>query len=54
MNSPFKLRDELFEKQFQNCQFNPALFNHEAHLRLAWIHITKYGLVQLKPSTLTI
>lgn len=25
---------------------NPAIFNHEAHLRLAWIHITKYGVDQ--------
>jgi len=44
MNSHFELSDELFEEQFQNCQLNPALFNHEAHLRLAWIHITKYGI----------
>jgi hypothetical protein len=43
MNSHFEINDELFETQFQNCELDPALFNHEAHLRLAWIHITKYG-----------
>jgi hypothetical protein len=44
MDSHFELSDDLFEEQFQNCQLNSALFNHEAHLRLAWIHVTKYGV----------
>ena len=44
MDSHFELSDELFEAQFQNCTLNPALFNHEAHLRLAWIHVTKCGV----------
>jgi hypothetical protein len=43
MYSHFDLSDGLFEEQFQHCKLNPALFNHEAHLRLAWIHVTKYG-----------
>lgn len=43
MNAHFELSDDLFEEQFQNCSLDPALFNHEAHLRLAWIHISKYG-----------
>ncbi len=43
MNSHVELSDDLFEEQFQNCRFDTALFNHEAHLRLAWIHVTKYG-----------
>lgn len=39
----FELSDNLFELQFSTCKLNPALFSHEAHLRLAWIHVYKYG-----------
>jgi hypothetical protein len=42
----YNLSDTTFEAQFANCQLSPALFSHEAHLRLAWIHITKYGIEQ--------
>ena len=38
------MKDAQFEEQFANCTLNPDLFSHEAHLRLAWIHIGKYGL----------
>ncbi len=38
------LSDEAFEHQFASLTLNPALFSHEAHLRLAWIHIKKYGV----------
>jgi len=44
MESHFNLSDTEFENQFQTCSFDPKLFSHEAHLRLAWIHITKYGV----------
>lgn len=27
---------------------DPSIFSHEAHLRLAWIHLDKYGLEQAK------
>ena len=40
----FKLDDALFETEFADCTLKPSRFNHEAHLRLAWIHINKYGL----------
>ncbi|HEY6505285.1 MAG TPA: hypothetical protein VIZ28_15025 [Chitinophagaceae bacterium] len=43
MSSHFDLTDEQFEQQFESCTLSPAVFNHEAHLRLAWIHIRKYG-----------
>jgi len=43
MNPHFELSDDHFEEEFKNCKLDPALFNHEAHLRLAWIHVTKYG-----------
>jgi hypothetical protein len=44
METHFELNDDVFEQQFKDCSLNPALFNHEAHLRLAWIHIKKYGV----------
>ncbi len=44
MISHFDLSDEEFLRQFINCEFNPAYFSHEAHLRLAWINISKFGI----------
>ena len=38
------LSDTEFEQQFAACTLDPSLFTHEAHLRLAWIHVHKYGL----------
>ena len=43
MEPHFALTDLEFEKQFETCSLNPELFTHEGHLRLAWIHIKKYG-----------
>lgn len=40
----FSLSDAEFKRQFQNGSLDPILFGHEAHLRLAWIHIHHYGL----------
>lgn len=40
----FQYDDRQFEEQFRNLKLNPELFDHEAHLRLAWIHITTYGI----------
>ena len=37
--------DEL-EDKFSTCDVPAVLFTHEAHLRLSYIHITKYGLNQ--------
>ncbi len=39
-----ELSDEQFEMEFRDCNIPPTNFNHEAHLRLAWIHIKKYGV----------
>lgn len=44
METHFNITDIAFENKFQNCTLNPKLFSHEAHLRLAWIHIKKYGI----------
>ena len=46
MNDHFDLDDDCFEASFRDSSLDPALFNHEAHLRLAWIHINKYGVEQ--------
>ena len=40
------LTDREFEIQFSKNTLNPELFSHEAHIRLAWIHISKYGVTQ--------
>jgi len=44
MENHFDLNDLEFEQQFASRVLAPRLFNHEAHLRLAWIHISKYGI----------
>lgn len=41
--SHFNLTDIEFERLFATCALDPSVFNHEAHLRLAYIHIKKYG-----------
>nr|WP_298995314.1 hypothetical protein [uncultured Allomuricauda sp.] len=40
------MTDSEFEKQFEAGLLPPELFTHEAHIRLAWIHITQYGIDQ--------
>jgi hypothetical protein len=44
MINHLELSDDAFESLFSTCQLNPKLFTHEAHVRLAWIHVTKYGV----------
>ena len=43
MHTHLDLDDASFENQFRNLALSPNLFTHEAHLRLAWIHLEKYG-----------
>ena len=43
MERHFDLTDPAFEQQFEAGTLNPELFTHEAHLRLAWIHLKHYG-----------
>lgn len=40
------LPDEAFVRAFTACTLEPGLFSHEAHLRLAWILITRHGLMK--------
>ncbi|WP_299211329.1 hypothetical protein [uncultured Aquimarina sp.] len=44
MKTNIDLSDSEFEKQFKAGNLDPSLFSHEAHLRLAWIHVSKYGV----------
>jgi hypothetical protein len=44
MLTHFDLTDTEFELAFQASTLEPNLFTHEAHLRLAWIHVKKYGV----------
>lgn len=44
MSEHYKISDEDFVLLFETQQLNPSLFTHEAHLRLAWIYIRKYGI----------
>ncbi|MGI9530454.1 hypothetical protein [Lutimonas sp.] len=43
MENHYQLSDIEFETSFENCGFEVSMFSHEAHLRLAWIHIRRYG-----------
>lgn len=43
MERHWKISDEEFEEKFSTTNFRPFWFTHEAHLRLAWIYVTKYG-----------
>ncbi|MBT31671.1 MAG: hypothetical protein CMO01_18600 [Thalassobius sp.] len=44
MEKHFQLSDAVFELQFEEGRLDPAMFSHEAHLRLAWIHLHNYGM----------
>lgn len=44
MEKHFELSNTEFEKKFISCELDPEIFSHEAHLRLAWINIKKYGI----------
>ena len=43
MEKHFDFPDLEFERKFENCSLDKEIFTHEAHLRLAWIHIKRYG-----------
>lgn len=46
MEKHFKLSDSEFEEKIARCELSPSDFTHEAHLRLAWLNISKYGIEQ--------
>jgi len=44
MEKHYRITDAEFERQFAEAVLDPGIFTHEAHLRLAWIHLGRYGL----------
>jgi hypothetical protein len=44
MENHYKMSDKELEFQLRNGVLYPSLFSHQAHLRLAWIHIRNYGI----------
>lgn len=46
MEKHWRFSDEVYEQKFREIKFPPLYFSHEAHLRLAYIHLQKYGLDQ--------
>ncbi|QNJ98339.1 hypothetical protein [Constantimarinum furrinae] len=44
MEAHFKLTDREFIREFKSGNLKPLEFTHEAHIRLAWIQITTYGI----------
>ncbi|MFD2561551.1 hypothetical protein [Aquimarina rubra] len=44
MKTHFDLTNSEFEKQFKEGILDPSLFNHEAHIRLAWIYLNKHDI----------
>lgn len=51
MENHRNLTDFDFMNQFEACIFPSSDFTHEAHLRLAWINISKHGLRKAIPQT---
>lgn len=46
MEKHWRYSDEVYEQKFREIKFPPLYFSHEAHLRLAYIHLQNYGLEQ--------
>lgn len=42
----WQFKDQELEQTFADFKLKPGMFSHEAHLRLAYIHIKKYGVEQ--------
>jgi hypothetical protein len=53
MEKHFELSDSEFERKIINCELNLTDFSHEAHLRLAWINIDRYGVKQAENNVQT-
>lgn len=46
LENHYQLTNEEFERLFEKGTLPPTLFTHEAHLRLAWVYVNKYGIEQ--------
>ena len=42
--SHYDLSDTEFLERYLACEFDPQLFDHEAHLRLGWLLIRDHGV----------
>jgi len=40
------INDEDYFEQIASCELRRKHFSHEAHIRIAWIHIQRYGVEQ--------
>ncbi|MFN0124747.1 MAG: hypothetical protein ACKV2V_29950 [Blastocatellia bacterium] len=36
------VEDQNFRRAFESCQYSPSAFDHQAHLRLAYIYLTEH------------
>lgn len=43
MELHYTLRDEIFVEGFEKCTMDPSWFTHQAHLRIAYLYLEKYG-----------
>ena len=50
MVSHLDLDDRAFLAAFEAGTLDPTLFSHEAHLRLAWLHIQQLGIELAVPT----
>ncbi|MEM8524822.1 MAG: hypothetical protein AAGG68_09265 [Bacteroidota bacterium] len=46
MEAHYQLSDSDFAHQFETLTLTPQWFTHEAHLRLAWIHLKSGSLAE--------
>ncbi len=46
MNANAILSDDDFLSAFNDCSAPPSAFNHEGHVRIAWIHLQRYPQAQ--------
>ncbi|TDH26807.1 hypothetical protein EXU57_08325 [Segetibacter sp. 3557_3] len=44
--SHYQLPDDVLIDSIKDCSLDPAVFTHEAHLRLAWLQIQHHGIDQ--------
>lgn len=42
----YLLSNDELEEKFKNCKLSPKHLTHEAHLRIAYLYIQKYGVKQ--------
>ncbi len=46
MRGHLSLSDDEFVDQFENLTLRPALFSHEAHLRLAFVYLRNFSIIE--------